>query len=261
MSKEEIPPLRETATKGGLLLVPLIAIILILFKGYTPNLAAVGGIASMLLLGFIKRDLRISPKEFILALADGAKKSLVVGATGGAIGILVGSVTLSGLAIKFSDAIISLTGGSLFLTIVFVGLTCYFLGMSMTVVADYLVVSVIAVPALCALGVPVVAAHLMIFWLVNSSAITPPVCLCAFAAASIAKTDPMRTGLNSLKTASALFVTPFIFVYFPKLLYGTFGERLSVGALTTLGFLVLAFVLQGFFLPRHFSKLLKRGEI
>ena len=257
MAKEEVPPLRETVTKGGLLLVPLFVIILILFKGYTPNLAAVGGIASVLLLGLIKRDLRISPKEFILSLADGAKNSLVVGATGGAIGMLVGAVTLSGLAIKFSDAIISLTGGNLFLTIIFVGITCYLLGMSMTVVADYLVVSVIAVPALSALGVQPVAAHLMIFWLVNSSAITPPVCLCAFAAASIAKTDPIRTGLNSLKTASALFLTPFIFVYFPKLLYGTIGEKLFVGVLTTFGFLVLAFVLQGFFLPRNFSKLYK----
>ncbi len=260
LAPEEIPPIRETITKGGLLLIPLVVIVFILLKGHTPNRSAVGGIVSLIFLGLINKDLRISFKECILALANGAKNSLTVGATAGIIGMVVGSVTLSGLAIKFSDAVISLTGGSLFLTLVFVGLTCYFLGMSMTVVADYLVVSVIAVPTLSALGVPVVAAHLLVFWLVNSSAVTPPVCLCAFTAATIAKTDPMRTGLSSLKTSSALFITPFIFVYMPSILYGSFFERCFIGLLIALGFIVITMGLQGFFIPRTFIKLFEFKE-
>jgi TRAP transporter 4TM/12TM fusion protein len=264
VSKDELPPLKQATIRGLLLLVPLAVIVYILIKGYSPNLAAIGGIAATICLGLIKKDLRISPKRFVLTLADGAKNSLIVGATGGVIGLIVGSVTLSGLAIKFSDAIISLTGGSLFLTILFVALTCYFIGMSMTVVADYLVVSVIAVPALTSLGVPIVAAHLMIFWLVNSSAITPPVCLCAFTAASISGGDPMKTGFNSLKLASALFITPFLFVYIPKLLYGNLLERLLFGALICVGFVLFGFVLEGFvfkFFMRLFKKDKQQSEI
>jgi len=246
MSEEELPPLKQSVIRGLFLLLPLAIIVYILIKGYSPNLAAIGGIASTLCLGFIKKDLRITPLQFVNSLVNGAKNSLIIGATGGVIGMIVGSVTLSGVAIKFSDSIIGLTGGSLFLTILFVAFTCYLIGMSMTVVADYLVVSVIAVPALAALGVHPLTAHLMIFWLVNTSGITPPVCLCAFAAASIAKCDPMRTGFNTLKMASALIITPFIFAYVPNLLFGTFWERILIGAIVTIGFFIFAYVIEGF---------------
>ncbi len=250
LPKEEIPPLKGAALKGALVLFPLAVIIVVLVAGYSPNLAAVCAIASVLLLGLVKKDLRITPRGFISAMVDGAKNSLMVGATGGVIGIIVGAVTLSGLSTKVSDAIIALTGGSLFLAILLTGLTCYLLGMSMTVVADYVVVSVVAVPALSALGVPIVAAHLMVFWFVLTSGITPPVCIGAFAAAGIAKADPMKTGFTALKMALALYITPFIFVYTPKILYGTFMQKMMVGISAACGFLALAIVVEGAFLRR-----------
>jgi TRAP transporter 4TM/12TM fusion protein len=253
----EIPTLRQTIKRSFGLVLTVGAILYVLMMGYSPNIAAITGILSVIFISSFRKETRLNLQKVIFALREGALDSLTVGATAGVVGIVIGAISISGLGIKISDSIINLAGGHLFLTIFFVAVAAYALGMSMTVVADYILVSALAVPALVMLGVPVVAAHLMIFWLVNSSGITPPVAVVAFAAAGIAKADPTKTGYEALKMSIALFVTPLIFVYLPDILYGSLPIRLMYGLSCAFGFICLSVVIQGYLLKK--VSLLERG--
>lgn len=255
----EIPSLRlrQTIKRIGGLALPVGAILYVLIMGYSPNMAAITGIFSVIFMSSFRKETRLNLQKVISAFREGALDSLTVGATAGVVGVVIGAISLSGLGIKISDSIIHLAAGHLFLTLFFVAVASYVLGMSMTVVADYILVSAVAVPALIILGVPVVAAHLVIFWLVNSSGVTPPVAVVAFAAAGIAKADPTKTGYAALKMSLALFITPLIFVYLPDILYGSLPIRLMYGLSCAFGFISLAVVIHGYFLKK--VSFLERG--
>ena len=160
-------------------------------------------------------DVGLELRRFVHASRKGAESSLKIGATVGVIGIIIGVLTYSGLVLTFADIMIELAGGSLILTIAFVALASLVLGMGVPVTAAYLVTAVVAVPALTHLGVNEVAAHMIVYWLSQDSNITPPVCIAAFAGATIAKANMWRTALSSFKFAKFLYLGPFLFGYVP----------------------------------------------
>ena len=152
---------------------------------------------------------------FLEAARAATESSLKIGATVGVIGIIIGVLTFSGLVLTFADIVIELAEGSLVLTILLIALASLVLGMGVPVTAAYLITAVVAVPALIHLGVNEIAAHMIVYWLSQDSNITPPVCIAAFAGATIAKANMWRTAISSFMFAKFLYLAPFIFGFVP----------------------------------------------
>jgi len=177
------------------------------------------GIAICAIWYFIKKDYRptinAGLKRFVEASRSGAENSLKIGATIGVIGIIIGVLTFTGLVLTFADIVIELADGSLPLTILFIAMASLVLGMGVPVTAAYLITAVVAVPALTHLGVNPIASHMIVYWLSQDSNITPPVCIAAFAGATIAKANMWRTAFAAFKFAKFLYLGPFLFGYVP----------------------------------------------
>ncbi|MGD8251752.1 MAG: TRAP transporter fused permease subunit [Desulfobacterales bacterium] len=195
-------------------------------------------------------------KQFVVACRQGTENSLKIGATVGVIGIIIGVLTYSGLVLTFADIVIELAGGSLPLTILLIALASLVLGMGVPVTAAYLITAVVAVPALTHLGVNEIAAHMIVYWLSQDSNITPPVCIAAFAGATIAKANMWRTAFASFKFAKFLYLGPFLFGYVPGFsLNGTPFDIAKAFVLIIIGTYIYAYLLSG-----HWIKLM-RGQI
>jgi TRAP transporter 4TM/12TM fusion protein len=162
------------------------------------------------------------------AMIEGARDTLVIGATVGVIGIIVGTIFATGVGLRFSDIIVSLSSGSTLLAIALIALASLVLGMGVPVTASYLIVAVLAVPALQDLGVSLIAAHMIVYWFSQDSNITPPVCVAAYAGAAISGSDPWKTGWTAFKFAKLLYVMPVLFAFSPAiLLVGETGQILT----------------------------------
>ncbi|MES9979500.1 MAG: TRAP transporter large permease subunit, partial [Candidatus Thiodiazotropha sp. 6PLUC5] len=178
-----------------------------------------------------------------------AENSLKIGATVGVIGIIIGVLTYSGLVLTFADIVIELADGRLFLTILLIALASLVLGMGVPVTAAYLITAVVAVPALTHLGVNEIAAHMIVYWLSQDSNITPPVCIAAFAGATIAKANMWRTAFASFKFAKFLYLGPFLFGYVPEFsLNGSPRDIIIVFVLILIGTWAYGWLLSGIWL-------------
>ena len=195
--------------------LPLIVITIFMLYGFSPGYSAILGLVSCIVISWVRKETRIGPKKFIEAAREGTENSLKIGATVGVIGIIIGVLTFSGLVLTFADIMIELAGGSLLLTILLVALASLVLGMGVPVTAAYLITAVVAVPALTHLGVNEIAAHMIVYWLSQDSNITPPVCIAAFAGATIAKANMWKTAFTSFKFAKFLYLGPILFGYVP----------------------------------------------
>jgi TRAP transporter 4TM/12TM fusion protein len=197
---------------------------------------------------YIKQPERVKPGlvNFLEASRSGTENSLKIGATVGVIGIIIGVLTFSGLVLTFADIMIELAGGSLLLTILLVALASLVLGMGVPVTAAYLITAVVAVPALTHLGVNQIAAHMIVYWLSQDSNITPPVCIAAFAGATIAKANMWRTALSAFKFAKFLYLGPLLFGYVPGFsLDGTPMDIVKAFIAITLGTWAYSWFLSG----------------
>lgn len=190
----------------------------------------------------------MTPRRIVDGMIAGARTSLIVGATAGVIGIIIGTVTMTGLGIKFSAVVLALSRGILPLTIILVAVGGYIIGMGVTITATYILLSVLAVPSLMEFGLPLLAAHLIVFWFCETGGVTPPVALVAFAASGIAKCDPNRAGFAAVRLASPLFIMPFLFAYTPLLFNGTFIQIVETTLSATIGIIAYAGMMQGYWL-------------
>jgi TRAP transporter 4TM/12TM fusion protein len=222
--------------KGWYHLVPLIILIYVILSGSTPSLAAFYAILSSALVMFVRNVLQGNFRKFLITffegLANGGERSLIVGSTAGPVGIMVGIALLTGLAFKFSSLVLSFTFGMKWMALILVMLATFVLGMGMTVTADYLILAILAVPAMGQMGIPLLAAHLTAFWYSQSSNVTPPVCMAAFAGAGIAGSNPYKTGLHAMRFSSYLYLMPFMFVYTPMLMLDGFSYKVVISWMT-----------------------------
>ena len=183
------------------------------------NLPLIYGLIFAIILLFWRRsrgaDIKSEMQRFVVASRQGTISSLKIGATVGVIGIIIGVLTYSGLVLTFADIVIELADGKLWLTILLIALASLILGMGVPVTAAYLITAVVAVPALTELGVNPIAAHMIVYWLSQDSNITPPVCIAAFAGATIAKANMWKTAFTAFKFAKFLYLGPFLFGYVP----------------------------------------------
>jgi len=190
-----------------------------------------------------------SSPRLIDTLSQGAIASLVIGATAGIMGIVLAGVTLPGLALRFPAIILEYSQGSLPLAILLCAIASYIMGMGLTITAAYVILAILAVPALVELGVPLLNAHLIILWLSQDSSLTPPFALGAFIAAGIARSDPTRTGFIAVLLAKPLYVVPFLMAYSPILMDpgAAWWDIIIVWATAFIGFYSLAVAIEGYF--------------
>ncbi|SMC25279.1 TRAP transporter, 4TM/12TM fusion protein [Desulfacinum hydrothermale DSM 13146] len=249
--QDDIPRPLEILKKEWYMSIPLLIIIVLMLLGYSPGMSAFWATLSCIGVSWVRPENRMGLREIYEAILDGARSTLVIGATVGVIGMIVGSIALTGIGLKFSDIIISLSGGHLAVAILLVGLASLVLGMGVPVTAAYLITAVLAVPALDKMGVHPIAAHMIVYWFSQDSNITPPVCVAAYAGAAIAGSDPWKTGWTSFKFAKFLYVGPFLFAYVPRiLLMGTWQEIVMAYISATLGTLAFSAVTMGYLLRK-----------
>jgi TRAP transporter 4TM/12TM fusion protein len=218
LNREELPKIKNILLERGHLLLPLVAIIVLLVRGYSPMKAALFAIISSIAASLLRKDTRISLTDIVNGLEQGARGALGVIAATACAGIIIGVVTQTGLGLKMGSTLVGLAKGNLLLTLFFTMLTSIVLGMGVPTTANYVIKSTIAAPALLMMNVPVLAAHMFAFYFGIIADVTPPVALAAFAGAGVAKANPLKTGLEASKLAIAAFLVPYIFVYNPALL-------------------------------------------
>ena len=195
--------------------LPLVIITVLMIMGRSPGYAAFWATISCVVISWVRKETRMGPKEIWEAILTGARNTLIIGATLGVIGIIVGTISLTGIGLKFSDIIISLANGNLLLAMGLVAIASLILGMGVPVTAAYLITAVLAVPPLTEMGVVLIAAHMIVYWFSQDSNITPPVCIAAFAGATIAKAPMWKTAFAAFKFAKFLYLGPFLFGYVP----------------------------------------------
>jgi TRAP transporter 4TM/12TM fusion protein len=240
--------------------LPLVVITVFMLAGYSPGYSAILGIVTCLVISWFRKETRIDLKGFVEASRAGTENSLKIGATVGVIGIIIGVLTFSGLVLTFADIVIELAGGSLVLTILLIALASLVLGMGVPVTAAYLITAVVAVPALIHLGVNEIAAHMIVYWLSQDSNITPPVCIAAFAGATIAKANMWRTAFASFKFAKFLYLGPFLFGYVPAFsLNGSAVDIVKAFVLIIVGTYVYSWLMSGIWI-KYLTGLFKKEK-
>ena len=189
------------------------------------------------------------------ALEKGARNAIMVSVACAAAGIIVGMVTLTGMGLKFSSLVLDLSFGIRALAILLIGAASLVLGMGLPVTASYIVLATLAGPALLDMGVPIMVAHMIVFWYSQDANVTPPVSLASFAGAGVAGANPMRTAFTSWKLAKGLYIIPIVMAYRPLLGIGDNYELLHwsvaiTAIMTTLGLLSFATALERYCLRK-----------
>ncbi|ENU98150.1 MULTISPECIES: TRAP transporter permease [Acinetobacter] len=216
--KADLPRVKEVLKERGHLLFPIVALVFFLFQSIPVSYAAVYTILLTIVVAAFRKSTRMGPKEILEALADGAKQSLSVMAACAVVGIIIGVVSLTSFGSVMTSSIMSIGAGSLFLTLFFTMIASMILGMGLPSIPAYIITATMAAPALANFDIPILVAHMFVFYFGLFANITPPVALAAFAGAGIAGGDPMRTGFLALRLSLAGFIVPFLFVYNPAML-------------------------------------------
>jgi TRAP transporter 4TM/12TM fusion protein len=249
--KMNIPATGRAVTESVLprlhLLLPLIAIVALLLMGRSPMRAAFWGVVTAAIAAFASRATRPGGAGAIAALRGAGAGTVQVAAACATAGIVVGVASLTGIGLRMSELIITMSNGNLMLALLFTALGSVVLGMGLPTTAAYVVLAALGAPALTELGVPVLAAHLFIFYFGCISNVTPPVALAAYAAAGIADAPPLKTAVTAMGLASAGFIVPFMFVYGQPLLLIGGATDIALALLSaSVGVCALAAAIIGF---------------
>lgn len=258
LPKEERPSLSSVMKEKGHLFIPIGVIVYFMIAGFTPMLACLYAIASVLPSSFLRKESRMGLRKILRALEAGARNMLPVAAACACAGIVVGIINLTGLGLKFTGIVLDVAGGSLAPTLILTMMTGIILGMGLPTTAAYIVQASLLIPALIKLGVPVIAAHLFVFYFAILSAITPPVAMAVYAAAGISGSNVWQTGLQAVRMGATGFIVPFMFVYGPSLLLmGNWLEIIMAIISASVGVILLSAGLMGWFVGE--TRLWQRG--
>jgi TRAP transporter 4TM/12TM fusion protein len=225
---------RHILKQGVHFILPLALIIFLLLQDYSPALVGVVGCVAVAVASLLRVHTRVGWAAIGKALHQGAIMAVPISVACAVAGIVVGVIGQTGIGLQFTESVIALSGGQLWLGLGLVAVAALVLGMGLPVTAAYIVLSVMTAPALQELGLALITAHMIIFWLSQTSNITPPIALAAFAGAGIAGAPPMRSAVEAFKLASGLFVIPLMMAYTPLLLDSVngWGDVLFAAVLT-----------------------------
>jgi TRAP transporter 4TM/12TM fusion protein len=257
--KKEKPLITRVVRDGGhLLLPPLLLVYLLAVVQWSPTKAGFYAIVATVASAMLRKSTRLDGRKLVAALRKGATGALQVAAVCSCAGIVVSIVSITGLGLTFSSVLIQLAQGNLFLLLVLTMLASLVLGMGLPATPCYIILAVLAAPAIVEMKISPLAAHLFVFYFGCISAITPPVAVAAYAGAAIAEADPMRTGYTAWRLGLTAFIVPFMFIYGPPLtMDGTLWEILLASITSVIGVAFLAASIQGFALAK--LGLIERG--
>jgi TRAP transporter 4TM/12TM fusion protein len=249
MPREQLPKLKSVMGKSHFFIIPFAVLLIALFYLYlTPAKAALIGVASIVILGFFFQKETWFRLGWILdGLHQTGQAMVQLGSIAALAGIVVGTISYTGFGFIISLYLGQVAGGNLFVLLPIVAMASLVMGMGMPTLSVYIVLAVLLAPAMVQLGVEPIAAHLFILYLGTASMVTPPVCIAAYAGAAIANANPMRTGFAAARFGVIAYIVPFLFVFFPGLLFkGTAGEILIAVTTAVLGCFVLSAALSGY---------------
>jgi TRAP transporter 4TM/12TM fusion protein len=243
------PPLWQLTKRYGYHFLAVVGIPIMLLLGMSPFRAVFFSMLIAVALSFVDRANALWPRRLLGALYTGARSVLPVASTTATAGIIVGTVTLTGLGLKISGLIVDLAGGHLFLTVFYSALAIWMLGLAVPVTASYIIAAVMVAPAMTKVGVPDLAAHMFIFYYAVLSEVSPPTALSPFAAAAITGAKPVPTMMLTWKYTLPAFVFPFAFTLSKQgmglLLQAPMGDILMSTGTAVVGILALAAGLGG----------------
>lgn len=260
--KSDLPRVKEIMKERGHLLLPIVFLIFMLYQNVPIGHAAFYTIISTVVVASFRKNTRMSVKDVLSALDSGARQSLSVMVACAVVGIIIGVVSLTSFGNVMTSSIASLGAGSLFLTLFFTMIASMILGMGLPSIPAYIITATMAAPALAEFDIPILIAHMFVFYFGIFANITPPVALAAFAGAGISGGDPMRTGFTALKLAAAGFLIPYLFVYNPAMLMidtanaavnakefpmAPLPEILMITATAVIGIIALSAAIEGYF--------------
>ncbi|OLN21259.1 hypothetical protein BTO30_15865 [Domibacillus antri] len=255
--KKELPDWKASIKKRWHLLMPIVILVGLLMLEYSPSYAVSYSILSILIFAAFRKETRMNWRSILEALEDGAKGMLMIGAATATAGIISGMFGLTGLGVRFTALLDELSGGHLILALLLTAVASFILGMGLPPSASYIVQVAITIPALVGMleadSSPAVAdhalllAHMFVMYFASIAVITPPDALASFAAAAIAKTNPMTTALTATKLAFVAYVIPFMFVLNPAyLMIGSMFDKILAVITGFLGVVAFGIAFQGF---------------
>ena len=230
LSKEEIPNFLSLMLSRGYLLLPLAVLVYCMMSGFTSSMSAIYAIVTSIIVSMFRKDTRMTPKAFGEALENGAKNTIGVAVACSMAGMIVGVVTLTGIGLKLAT------------------IACIILGMGVPTTANYVIMATITAPIVVKLGVPVLAAHMFVFYFGIVADITPPVALAAYAGSAIAHSNPLKTGVTATRIAITAFIIPYVFAFNPDMLLvdGSLISAIVITISAFIGMLGIATGMEGF---------------
>ena len=249
MPKEDLPKFWDVIKKNWPFSIPFLVLVYTLFVMWME--AEIAGLISIIVtvvLGFMMRARTgINFRKLLWMFRDAGKGLLEVGVTCAGAGLIIGVLSITGLAFMFSAFLVSMAKGNVFLLLLLSAIGAGILGCGMPVTAVYLLMVVLTAPALVEMGISPLLAHLFVFYYGVLSFLTPPVCLAAYAAASIAGSNMAQTGFQAMRLGVAAYLVPFIFAYRPGLiLEGNILQILQACIATGIAISLIAIGLEGF---------------
>ncbi|MBQ3651370.1 MAG: TRAP transporter permease [Clostridia bacterium] len=217
--KDQLPVFSKLIKKAYLLLPLIILVVMVSMNLKTMAFSAATAIVACIVVSLFNKENRITPMKFFDALANGGKSCISIIAACGVAGCVAGCIAMTGLASQIISFIIRIAGDKLIIALFFTMLCCIVLGMGVPTTANYCIMASTCAPILIKMGVPIIAAHFFVFYFGIVADITPPVALAAYAGSAIAKSDPMKTGVNATRLAIAAFIVPYIFAMDPTMMF------------------------------------------
>ena len=250
LPEDKLLPRMKTLKEGWLFLIPIAVLIWALcIMGYSANYSSLYAIAVILLIGFLflPKGKKLNVQKVFEALEGSAKDMLSVAMACSVAGLMIGVLTKTGLGLKFTSILLSVSGGAKLPTMILTMVCCIILGMGLPTTAAFIITSTLCAPALIQLGITPMGAYMFAFYFACLSAITPPVALAAFAAAGLSGAKPMETGFCATRLGLAGFLIPYFFCFTPAMLMqGSPFEIIRVCVTSVIGIYFLSGGLEGF---------------
>ena len=247
LEKDQLPLWRDVYPRFYLLL-PMVSLIVVLFMGFTAFRAAFIAILVTVGTSFLKKETRFTPKSFLEALLISARRGVMIAGATASAGIVIGIISLTGVGITFTSIVMSLSGGVMAFGLLLIMISCIVMGMGVPTTVAYIIVVTLAAPAMIEFGFSVISSQMFVFYFGVLSMITPPVEVAAYAAADIAKADPIKVGFSACRIAILAFIVPYVFLFEPALLMEGPWTQIAIRfILTLLGVIFLAGSITGWF--------------
>ncbi len=249
LPREQLPRLSDVMGKSYLFVLPFAVLVYALFVLFlSPEKCALMGALSILVLGLIiQKETRFRLGWILGALRQTGSTMLIIVPIAALAGIVVGTLAYTGGGFLVSLYLSQVAGGNLFVLLPVIAIACFILGMGMPTLPAYIVLAILMAPTVVQLGIEPIAAHLFILYYAIASMVTPPVCIAAYAGAAIAGSEPMRTGWAAARLGIIAYIVPFLFVFFPALIFkGSPQAILMCVATALLGCFVLSAALSGY---------------